>query len=272
MFPEIDIIVDIVVSLYCRRILKVEKKQNCVSKETMTWEAEQENLLKDWAEKARYYAWMHYESHQYFNTLTNRLTIPLIVISTVTSSANFTMVGYEPTGKSMVSVGFPLAMGLLGMVTAVLSASLKTFKTTEMATEHFAMYKHFNSLFRNITMDLSLPSAQRKPPQELCNVYRYDFDRLINESPTIPNTIVSKFNNQFPFVKNKPEITNDFGKVVIHGRNKMLACSEATFRKIRQFYKYRYYVLSKDANTGRKPYRAPLPPVSLYNRSIINVI
>jgi hypothetical protein len=229
----------------------------------MSWEPEQENLLKDWAEKARYYAWMHHESHHYYTTLTNRLTIPMVVISTITSSANFTMVGYEPNGTSMVSIVFPLAMGILSMATAVLSASLKTFKTTEMATEHFAMYKHFNSLFRNITLDLSLPSTQRKPPQEMCNVYRYDFDRLINESPTIPNEIVAKFNKDFPLVKNKPEITNDFSKIVIHGRSKMLACSEETFRKIRHFYKYRYFVLNRDtaAQSRRNSLRTALQPV-----------
>lgn len=228
----------------------------------MPWETEQENLLKDWAEKARYYAWMHHESHHYYNRLTNRLTIPLIVISTITSSLNFTMVGYENSKSDVISIGFPLSMGLLSMITAVLSASLKTFKTTEMATEHFTMYKHFNSLFRNITLDLSLPAIHRKEPQETCNVYRYDFDRLINESPTIPNQIVKKFNKEFPFVQNKPEITNDFGKIIIHGRDKTLACAETMFRKIRYFYKYRFYALQKDKDkSSRRPSSiAPLPP------------
>jgi len=208
----------------------------------MTWDSEQENLLKDWAEKSRYYAWMHYESHHYYSTLTNRLTLPLIVISTITSSANFTMVGYSHPSP-VVMFGFPLTMGLLSMLTAVLSASLKTFRTTEMATEHLTVYKHFNALFRNITLDLSLPKDQRKPPSELCNVYRYDFDRIINESPTIPDCIVLKFNTEFPYSKNKPEIANHFGKIIIHGRDKMLVCSETMFRKIRQFYKYRFYAL-----------------------------
>lgn len=208
----------------------------------MPWQAEQENLLKDWAEKSRYYAWMHYESHQYYTMLTNRLTLPLIVISTITSSANFTMVGYAHP-NAIVMIGFPLTMGLLSMVTAVLSASLKTFRTTEMATEHLAVYKHFNSLFRNISLDLSLPEDQRKPPTELCNIYRYDFDRIINESPTIPKCIVDKFNTEFPYGRNKPEIANHFGKIVVHGRNQTMVCSETMFRKIRQFYKYRYYAL-----------------------------
>jgi len=226
----------------------------------MSWENEQENLLKDWAEKARYYAWMHHQSHHYYNSLTNRLTIPLIVISTITSSLNFTMVGYENEKNDIVGIGFPLSMGFLSMVTAVLSASLKTFKTTELATEHFTMYKHFNSLFRNITLDLSLPSIQRKAPQEACNMYRYDFDRLINESPTIPPHIVKQFNSEFPYVRNKPEITNDFGKIIIYGRNRTLKCTETAFKKIRNFYKYRFYVLKKDEE--RRPSKV-LPTLQL---------
>lgn len=208
------------------------------------WETEQENLLKDWAEKARYYAWMHHKSHLYYTLLTNRITVPLVVISTITSSANFTMVGFEHTKNGYLSIVFPLTMGVMSMIAAILSTGLKTFRTTEMATEHFAMYKHYNSLFRNITLDLSLPPDQRKPPQEMCNVYRYDFDRLINESPTIPGHVVEDFNRQFPCAKNKPEITNDFGKIIIYGRNQMLACSETMLRKIRSFYKYRYFALN----------------------------
>ena len=139
-----------------------------------TWVMEQENLLKDWAEKARYYAWMHNEAGRLFNALNNRLSIPLIVISTLSGSANFTMVNNN--GSSLYKTWFPIVMGTIGLLTAILSALIKVLRTAELTSEHEAFFKAYNALSRNIALELSLPPSQRRSPQESCNLYRYDFD------------------------------------------------------------------------------------------------
>jgi hypothetical protein len=204
------------------------------------WAKEQENLLKDWAEKARYYAWMHNESSKKFHYLNNRLTIPLIVISAISSSANFTMVNND--GATLYKTWFPVIMGTLGLVTAILSASLKVLQTAELSAKHSTFFKTYNALARHITMELSLPPSQRRAPQDSCNVYRYDFDRLLSEAPSIADSVVVDFNKKFPYATNKPEIAHSFEKIVIFGRNKALASREQLFIRIRNFYKLRYSV------------------------------
>jgi hypothetical protein len=204
------------------------------------WVIEQELLLKDWAEKARYYSWMHNKAGNLYIKRNNNITIPLIIISTVSGSANFSMVGVQTPYHWLYTVAFPLTMGILSITAAILSAMAKYLRTAELSENHQEFHKKFNSLFRNISLELSLPANQRKSPAEICNLHRFEFDRLVSEAPNIPEVIINKFNSKFPFVNNKPEITHSFDKVVIYGRNQALRTNYEKLLTIRNFYKFVY--------------------------------
>ena len=215
-------------------------------------------MLKDWAEKARYYAWMHNESGRMFNVLNNRLSIPLIVISTLSGSANFTMVNNN--GSSVYKTWFPVVMGTIGLLTAILSASIKVLRTAELSSKHDTFFKTYNALSRNIALELSLPPSQRRTSQDSCNLYRYDFDRLLSESPTIPTCVVKEFNKKFPYARNKPEIAHSFEKIVIFGRNQSLLSREQLFLKIKNFYKYRYAIKADRNQSSSDTYESTESP------------
>lgn len=204
----------------------------------MEWCKEHENLLKEWAEKARFYSWMHNKTSAKFNKLNNMMSIPIIVISILNGSINFTLVGNH--SKSNVVVLFiPLLVGSLNILTATLSALTKFFKTAELCEKHDMFHRQFNILVRNISLELSLPPTQRRPPTESLNLNRYDFDRLVNEAPRIPVEVITDFNKRFPYKRNKPEISNFFNKIVIHGRNQAYKNKADEFIKIRSFYKWK---------------------------------
>jgi hypothetical protein len=220
-----------------------------------SWVIEQELLLKDWAEKARYYSWMHNKAGNMYVRRNNKITIPLIIISTVSGSANFSMVGVHTPYNWIYTVGFPLVMGMLSITAAILSAMAKYLRTAELSENHHEFHKKYNSLFRNISLELSLPANQRKAPAEICNMHRYELDRLVSEAPNIPEVIINAFNAQFPFVKNKPEITHSFDKVVIYGRNEALRSNFEKFSKIRNFYKFVYSI--RLAKTSGQSFKGP---------------
>ena len=204
----------------------------------MDWCDEHENLLKEWAEKARFYSWMHHKTSGDYNRLNSYLTLPLIIISTINGSANFTLVGNK-SSSFFYSTMFPLIIGTMSIITAVLSSSTKFLKTAELKEKHMLFYRQFNILVRNICLELSLPREQRKPPSEILNINRHEFDRLVNEAPNIPEHIIVEFNKRFPCSKNKPEIANVFDKINIHGRDKDLKDRETYFKTMRQFKKWR---------------------------------
>ncbi len=215
------------------------RKKNETDYEGKTWTVVQENLLKDWAEKARYYSWMHNKTHLYYSTLDSRLTIPLICISTISGSANFTLVGNTDT-STMYLVVFPMVMGILSISTALLSAMSKYVKSSELAAKHLVFHKNYNALFRNISLELSISPDQRRYANLSMNEYRNDLDRLMAESPTIPDSIIKLFNTSFPYVKNKPEIAHSFEKITIYGRNSFLRTKEQILCKVRNFYRLKY--------------------------------
>jgi hypothetical protein len=57
--------------------------------DTIEWTAEHELILIEWADKAMCYRWLHTKSNAMFNSLNTWYTIPVIVISTLTGTANF---------------------------------------------------------------------------------------------------------------------------------------------------------------------------------------
>jgi len=211
------------------------------------WTIVQENLLKDWAEKARYYSWMHNKTHQYYSQVDSRLTIPLICVSTISGSANFTMVGNQSTSTLNLIV-FPLCMGILSMVAAILSATSKYMRSSELAAKHLLYHKNYNALFRNISLELSVSPEQRRYAYLSMNEYRNDMDRLMAESPTIPDSVIKLFNDSFPYVRNKPEIAHNFEKIIIYGRIELLKSKEEMMRKVRTFYKMKYNQALKKLN------------------------
>jgi len=202
------------------------------------WCDEHENLLRDWAEKARAYSWLHNKSGQHFMRINAGLTIPLIILSTGTASANFTMVGNTSLNEH-AGVIFPLLVGASGVVTAVLSAMISFLKTNEMQSKHEDSHRNFNKLFRNICMELSMPPIQRRSALDTCRAFREEFDRLISEAPTIPSNVVRLFNNEFYHLKNKPEIASDFDSdIKIFGREKQRQDHLQRFQRIRHFYRW----------------------------------
>ena len=53
------------------------------------WKAEEEELLKQWGDKAQCYQWMHARSRKIYQCKNAGFTIPVIIISTITGTANF---------------------------------------------------------------------------------------------------------------------------------------------------------------------------------------
>ena len=53
------------------------------------WKSEHEQILVEWADKAMCYRWLHARSHQSYSKTNTWFTIPVIIMSTLTGTANF---------------------------------------------------------------------------------------------------------------------------------------------------------------------------------------
>ena len=57
-------------------------------KPKVKWTAEHERILVDWADKALCYRWLHGKAHERYSKLNTWFTIPVIIMSTLTGTAN----------------------------------------------------------------------------------------------------------------------------------------------------------------------------------------
>ena len=134
-------------------------------------------------------------------------TLPIIVISTITGTANFAQETFPVSWQQYV----PLGIGGLNLVAAIATTVLQFLKANELMEAHRVASVAYGKLSRDIKLELGLPVLDRKMSgSDLINRCSSDYDRLIEQSPPIPGDILDNFNRQYKSIDNfdKPEITD----------------------------------------------------------------
>ena len=172
------------------------------------WSDEIETLLSEWGEISQCYAWLHNYGQRKYRTKYHHLQIPIIILSTLTGTANFAVDSYIPSefqhGFSAVVGGFNIFCGILGTLLAFL-------KYAEVYEGHRISALAWSKLSRSIEIELSLHHKKRKPCRDFLKICRSEYDNLLESSPSIDLDIITMFNNKFnqkyPNVR-KPIIVN----------------------------------------------------------------
>ena len=140
-------------------------------------------------------------------------SIPVIVFSTLTGTANFGMDSYvseenKSTATAIVG-GFNIACGILG--------TLQNFlRLAENMENHRVSGVAWSKLQRSIQIELSLDCCRRSPCCDFLNICRAEYDRLIEQSPLISDEIIQLFKRRFKdYDIAVPSICNGLDKITI---------------------------------------------------------
>ena len=169
------------------------------------WHPQQEIILKSWGEAAACYRFMNYQAYLMYQKLSMRFTIPIIIVSTICGTANFAQDTFPISVRPMV----PAAIGGLNLITAIATTIMQFLKINELMEGHRVSSIQYGKLSRTIRLELTLPLAERTQDGTIMVEYcRAEYDRLIEQSPPIPNSIIHAFEREFPDdnVFFKPEI------------------------------------------------------------------
>ena len=176
------------------------------------WHPQHEQILKGWGESAACYRYLHYKAYVRYKRMSFRFTLPIIVLSTITGTANFAQESF-PTG---VQPFVPAAIGALNLSAAILTTIQQFLKVNELMESHRVSYIHYGKLARTIRLELTLPVTERgHDGNSMVSICRTEYDRLIEQSPPVPAEIISRFDNKFPednspngkkYEFNRPEI------------------------------------------------------------------
>ena len=166
-----------------------------VSKNDIYWSKDHENILIDWADKAMCYKWLHSKSNAKYSNLNSWFTIPVIIMSTLTGTANFAQERLPENYQHYA----PVAIGAVNILAGIITTIQQFFKISDINEAHRVSSISWDKFYRKIKVELA------KSPEERHSVYDFlksateEYDRLMEISPDIDPSILNKF--QYTFVK-----------------------------------------------------------------------
>jgi len=158
------------------------------------WSDEIEDLLSEWGEVALCFQYLHSFSQRKYRKKYHHFQIPIIVLSTLTGTANFAIDSYVPTEYQS---GFSAGVGSLNLLCGILGTLLSFLRYSEVYEGHRISALAWSKLSRNIEIELSLDHRKRKPCRDFLKVMRSEYDNLMESSPSIDLDVIQMFNKKF---------------------------------------------------------------------------
>tara|TARA_R110002110_G_scaffold82570_5_gene214610 strand:+ start:143 stop:826 length:684 start_codon:yes stop_codon:yes gene_type:complete len=158
------------------------------------WSDEIEELLSEWGEVSQCYSYLHNYSTRKYRKKYHHLQIPIIVLSTLTGTANFATDSYVPEDYQH---GFSAGVGTLNIACGILGTLLAFLKYAEIYEGHRISALSWSKLSRTIEIELSLQELKRKPCRDFLKICRSEYDNLLESSPNIDLDIINFFNKKF---------------------------------------------------------------------------
>ena len=182
------------------------------------WKEEEETLLRQWADKAQCYQWMHNRAREVYQRKNAWYTIPVIIISTITGTANFAQDRFSDKAKEYVVI----TIGTMSIIAGIITTIYQFLKISEINEGHRVALLSWGKFHRNIESELRRHPLDRTSASELIKMSKEEYNRLVEISPFIPKKVLNEFNKKFKKNKEltKPEIGNVLNTMDIFTMNK----------------------------------------------------
>ena len=187
------------------------KKQHTIV--YVPWKREEELILKDWADKATCFRWLHDRSHQIYRRKYAMFTIPVIILSTITGTANFAQDRFPEDWKNSAV----MIVGALNLFAGIISTIAQFLKISELNEGHRVASIAWGKFSRNLKVELARNPKDRTPVRELMKISKEEYDRLVETSPPVLQKVVEMFMSEVIGNKKKREATQDINLPEICG-------------------------------------------------------
>jgi hypothetical protein len=173
------------------------------------WTKELEVLFAEWTDKAACYRWMHDRTARQCHSNDQRLMLPIIILSTVGGAANFAMssISQDRTTQNYIQLG----LGGISIFTGILTTIANRLGYASSAEAHRGASVQWGKFNRLIIIELSLHPDERMEAFAFLKMFRIELDRLIEQSPSIPDNIIQSFIYEFKEMTDikRPDITGN---------------------------------------------------------------
>jgi len=186
---------------------------NSEDNRVITWNEKLEEYFTSTGEKAHCLGWLHKKAEASYSKRTTFIDLPVIVLSTLigaTSIGSKSLFGESPMA--------PIILGIISIFVSILNTVGAYFSWSRRAEAHRISNIQYSRMYRNISLEMSLPRNERSLPSELLRYIRVEYDRLSEISPLIPPEIIKLFNQKFSQEKeiSQPEEVNGLEKIEVY--------------------------------------------------------
>lgn len=173
-----------------------------ITKDGILWENHHEGIFIDWADKAACYKWLHERSHLKYHKKRNFYTIPVIILSTLTGTANFALERIPKEYQSTTT----LVIGSLNIIAGVITTISQFLKLNELTESYRVAAISWDKFHRGVRLELIKAPEERVDVSYFMKINRDEFDRLMETCPSIDNDVLESFKKSLTSGKDKKEI------------------------------------------------------------------
>ena len=161
--------------------------------ESVMWGPEHETVLAEWADKSNCYMWLHTKCNEKFHSLHIWYTIPVIIMSTLTGTANF--------AQSKIPAGFreyaTMIIGGVNIMAGIITTIQQFLKINELNESHRVAALSWDKFYRKIKVELAKNPKERQKVSLFFAAATEEYDRLMEASPVIEKDVLLMFNKVF---------------------------------------------------------------------------
>lgn len=172
------------------------------------WTKAQEDLMAEWADKAGCYRWLHDRCEKKYSMRNMWITIPVIILSTLTGTANFAIDGFVPDGSDDIKKYIQAGIGGISIFAGILTTLGNFLRFAQGSESHRVAGIAWGKFQRQVAVELAISPNDRIDCMDFLKICRAELDRLIEQSPPIPDDVILAFEKEFKDHKDikKPDI------------------------------------------------------------------
>jgi hypothetical protein len=160
---------------------------------TVEWTSDHEDILVEWGDKAMCFRWLHSRAHVLYSKLNYNYTIPVIVISTLTGTANFAQDRVPLAYQGY----FVMIVGGFNILAGIITTIQQFLKITQLNEAHRVSGIAWDKFYRNIKIELARHPDERMHVNQMLKMCKEEFDRMMETCPVIPDEIIEEFKKKF---------------------------------------------------------------------------
>jgi hypothetical protein len=164
-----------------------------------SWDETQKRFLKQMTDRAKCYIWLYDRSFRLYKTLWLAYMIPVLVITTFSGVANLGQLGFSDPSlvdTQRARVIYPIVLGLLNILAAILTSLVQYFKIAEQKEAHRRAGKDWQQFSTDMEIIFYAQfkiEVRSKKFEKMLSRYK----QLLDRNPSIPRVYLNLLNVKY---------------------------------------------------------------------------